>query len=245
MVSYSFLFFLDFDVTPAFSIPTINTIRLCVLSCQSCLKLVSRPRGASDPSSNPIRNICFYIVYDSRRIKLFDSSWFSTNKITIIFIRLWQFMTNKFFLFVRDDSRWIKNLLFVGGRFPMNRIFLFVVDDSRLIHLFLIVGIPNEYNYNYSYSSVLPTNKCFFIRRGQFRTNKFVFNRQGRFPMNKFFFIRRGQFPTNKFFFYSSGTISDEYIFFYSSGFPTNNNDLNLNYQACEFNILNVPGSLK
>ena len=49
-------FSLDFYVMPAFSIPTINTIGLCVVVAELS-ELVSRPRGASDPSSSPIRNI--------------------------------------------------------------------------------------------------------------------------------------------------------------------------------------------
>ena len=64
-------FSFDFYVTPAFSIRTINTIGLCVVGAELSEALVSRPRGASDPSSSPNQKYLGFIFDDSRRITLF------------------------------------------------------------------------------------------------------------------------------------------------------------------------------
>ena len=56
--------FFHFYVTRAFSIPTISTIRLCVLSWTELSEaLVSGHRGVSDPSLSPIRNILFLFLF--------------------------------------------------------------------------------------------------------------------------------------------------------------------------------------
>ena len=81
------MFFFDFYVTPAFSIPTINTIGLCVVVAELSEALVSRPPGASDPSSKPIRNILVLFLSIPDEYNYFYSSGFPTNNIKFIFIR--------------------------------------------------------------------------------------------------------------------------------------------------------------
>ena len=133
MVNYSFLCcFFDFYVTRAFSISTINTIGLCVLSWPSCLTRCSVDLEVRASQVRAHQIYFSFIFDDSRRIKLILFVWIpeATNKIKIIFIRR-DSRRIKFFLFVGDDSRRIKFFIFVG-------------DDSRRIKLFLFVGIPDE-----------------------------------------------------------------------------------------------------
>ena len=92
---------------------------MCFVVAELSEALVSKPRGASDPSSSPIRNILVLFLTIPDEYNYFYSSGFPMNKIKIIFIRLGRFPTNKIFLIRRR-------------RFPTNKI-IFIRRESRRI----------------------------------------------------------------------------------------------------------------
>ena len=106
------MFFFNFYVTRAFSIPTINTIELCVIMVELSEDLEVRMIQVRDP----ITIILSLFLYVPNEYNYFYSSEFPTNNICN-----------------RRESRALKFLLFVGN---INRKIYLLYLDRKLRSLY-------------------------------------------------------------------------------------------------------------